>query len=133
VAQTKRKRRRKHKGTQGGKIDSRPKGRPRNRAEAKQRAQARRSGAGGGKRAVAQQGPAPPTWGSAARKGVLAAGIFFALLALAFQRPIGASLGIAAFMVAFYVPMAYYTDKFMYNRHLRKQQQERAQQQQNGS
>ena len=61
MAQTKRKRRRKHKGTQGGKIDSRPKGRPRNRAEAKQRAQARRSGSGG-KRAVAQQGPQPPTW-----------------------------------------------------------------------
>jgi hypothetical protein len=133
MAQTKRKRRRKHRGTQGGKVDSRPKGRPRNRAEAKQRAQARRSG--GGKRGVAQQGPAPPTWGGAARKGVLAAGIFFALLALAFQRPIGASLGIAAFMVAFYVPMAYFTDKFMYNRHLRKQQLERQAQaqQQNGS
>jgi Flp pilus assembly protein TadB len=136
VAQTKRKRRRKHKGTQGGKIDSRPKGRPRNRAEAKQRAQARRSGSGGGgKRAVAQQGPQPPTWGSAARKGLLAAAIFFALLAVAFQRPIGASIGIAAFMVAFYVPMAYFTDKFMYNRHLRKQQQERqaGAQGQNGS
>ena len=126
MAQTRRRRRRKHRGTQGGKIDTRPKTRPRNRAEAKQRAQARRSGAGAKKRAAAPaRGSVPPTWGSAARKGVLAAGIFFALLALAFQRPLAASAGIAAFMVVFYVPMAYYTDRFFYNRQKRKEQQER--------
>jgi len=127
VAQTKRKRRRKHKGTQGGKIDTRPRARPRNRAEAKQRAKTRRAGGGSSKRSAAQLGPAPPTWGSAARKGLIAAAIFFVLLAVAFGREIAPSAGIAAFMVAFYIPMAYYTDRFMYNRAKRKAEQERAQ------
>lgn len=127
MAPTKRKRRKKHRGTQGGRIDAKPKGRPRNRAEAKQRAQARRSGSGG-KRSVSQsRAQTPPTWGSAARKGLIAGGIFFALLVLAFGRPPGASVALAAFMLLFYVPMAYYTDRFFYNRARAKEQEERAQ------
>jgi Flp pilus assembly protein TadB len=127
MAQTKKKRRRKHRGTQGGKVDTRPRGKPRNRAEAKQRAASRRTG-GSGKRAAASTGRAatgPPTWASAAKKGLVAALIFFALLALAFGRPVGASLGIALFMVVFYVPMAYFTDRFFYNRQLAKADRER--------
>jgi len=118
MAQTKRKRRRKHRGTQGGSIDNRRRGRPRNRAEARARAQQRQK----------QRGPrtaGPPTWGSAFRKGLVAAAIFFALLALAFQRPIGASVLLAAFMLVFYVPMGYMTDRFFYNRQLRREQRER--------
>ncbi|MGZ5312493.1 MAG: hypothetical protein ACXWZW_12615 [Solirubrobacterales bacterium] len=126
MAQTKKKRRRKHRGTQGGRVDTRPaRGRPRNRAEARQRAQARSSG---GSRSAAGPRPlVPPTWGSAFRKGLIAAVIFFALMALAFQRPIASAAGIAAFMVAFYVPMAYFTDRLFYNRNLRKQQAARSQ------
>jgi hypothetical protein len=125
MAQTKKKRRRKRRGTQGGRVDTRAaRGRPRNRAEARQRAQARRTGGG---RTRAAAAPGPPTWGSAFRKGLVAAAIFFALMALAFQRPLGAAAGIAAFMVAFYVPMAFYTDRFFYQRGLRKQQQAHAQ------
>ena len=42
MAQTKKKRRRKHRGTQGGRIDTRPaRGRPRSRAEAQARARSR--------------------------------------------------------------------------------------------
>ena len=130
MAQTKRKRRRKHRGTQGGKIDTRPRGKPRNRAEARQRAQQRRStpskGGRSRQRGIASDLPAPPTWGGAIRKGLIAAAIFFVLLALAFQRPVGSSAAIAVFMTAFYVPMAYFTDKFFYNRQLAKQQRERA-------
>jgi hypothetical protein len=134
VAQTKRKRRRKHRGTQGGKIDNRPKGRPRNRAEAKQRAQQRRAGAGSTKRGATQARTVnPPSWGSAAKKGAAAGVIFFVLMALVFSRPIGAAAGIAGFMLLFYIPMAYYTDRFFYGRQLRKQQQERAARAQGGS
>lgn len=127
MAPTKKKRRRKHRGTQGGRVDNRPKGRPRNRAEARQRAKSRGSGGGGRKRAAASGRPAqaPPSWRSAATKGLVAAGIFFVLIAVAFGRPAGASLGIAAFMLVFYVPMAYYTDRFFYNRQLRKAEAER--------
>ncbi|MDP9189528.1 MAG: hypothetical protein M3O25_09795 [Actinomycetota bacterium] len=127
MAPTKKKRRRKHRGTQGGKVDSRPRGRPRNRAEARQRAQSGRSRGSSSKRSAAssRSAPSPPTWASAARKGLVAAVIFFVLLALAFGRAPVSSLGLAGFMLVFYVPMAYYTDRFFYNRQLRKAEQER--------
>jgi hypothetical protein len=134
VAQTKRKRRRKHRGTQGGRVDDRVRRRPANRAEARQQAKARRSG-GGSKRRQAASGPGgrpltPPSWASAARKAGVAGLIFFVLLAVAFSRPIGASAALAGFMLLFYIPMAYYTDRFMYSRRLgqiAKEQAERKQ------
>ena len=131
MAQTKKKRRRKHRGTQGGRIDTAPRRRPANRAEARQQAKARRAG-GGGKRK--QQGPTDargrplvePTWGSAIRKALFAGVIFFALLALLFSRPIAASAALAGFMLLFYIPMAYYTDRFFFNRRLAQLQKERS-------
>ena len=128
MAQTKKKRRRKHRGTQGGRIDDRPKGRPRNRAEARQQAKAKRSG-GGRKRAVAatqDRRLQPPTWGSAFTKGMFAALLFFALLVIAFGRDLAPSAAIAGAMVLFYTPMAYFTDQFFYNRRLRQVAKERA-------
>ena len=131
MAQTKRKRRRKHRGTQSGRIDARPKGRPRNRAEARQRAKSRGSRSRGGR---GGQGPAlrPPSWRSAAFKAVPIAGLFFLLVVVAFGEKPGPSLGLAAFMLLFYIPMAYYTDRFFYQRQLRKQARARADKAQGG-
>jgi hypothetical protein len=130
VAQTKKKRRRKHRGTQGGRIDTAPRRRPANRAEARQQAKAKRAG-GGRKR---QQGPTDargrplvePNWGNAIKKSILAGLIFFVLLAVVFQRPMGASAALAGFMLLFYIPMAFYTDRFFFNRRLAQLQKERA-------
>lgn len=133
MAQTKKKRRRKHRGTQGGGISTRPKGRPRNRAEARARAQARRSGAGAKGRAPTR-GIVPPTWSSAFKKGLVAGVLFFVILALVFKEPVPQSAALAAFMLLFYVPMGYFTDKLFYQRNMRKQQRERqAQQSGNGA
>ena len=121
MAQTKR-RKRKHRGTQTGKIDSRPRGRPRNRAEAKARAQSRGSKS---KSRPQQRGVAPPTWRSAFLKGLAAAVIFFVAIGLVFKRPVGASAALAAFMLVFYVPMSYYTDGFFYRRRLRQAEKEK--------
>jgi hypothetical protein len=120
MAQTKRKRRRKHKGTQGGRIDRRPaRGRPRSRAEAQARARQR-----GSRKKGAARTPDPPSWGSAIRKGLIAAAIFFGLLLVFGQDPLPTGL-LALVMLGFYVPLAYMTDGFFYRRHLRKQEQER--------
>lgn len=121
MAQTKKKRHRKHRGTQGGRVDERPKGRPRNRAEARQQAKARRSGSGG-KRTTASQsrGLQPPSWGSAFTKGLFAAALFLGLLVVVLGRGFGPSAAIAGAMVLFYTPMAYYLDLFFYNRRLRQ-------------
>ena len=110
MAQAKKKRRRKHRGTQGGRIDSnrRPKARPRTREEAKARARSR-----------SKRGPRvdnPPTWGNAVVRGVIAAVVFFVLLIALFGRPLGSALALAGFMLAFYIPAGHYLDTMMWRR-----------------
>jgi hypothetical protein len=109
VAQTRKKRRRKHRGTQGGRVDpNRRPGRPRSREEAKARA---RSG-----RKTQTKVDSPPTWSSAATRGLVAAVIFTALLMLLFKRPPGAAFGLGAAMLVFYIPAGYYIDTAMWRR-----------------
>ncbi len=137
MAQTKKKRRRKHRGTQGGRIDTRPT-KPRNRAEAKARAKTRRSGGGSSSsrnRPAAGMGSRqldPPSWGGAFKKGGLAALFFFVLIAFVFGRGAANAIGISALMLLFYIPMSYYVDTFFFNRQLRKAEQERTKTQQGG-
>ena len=120
MAQTNRRRRRKHRGTQSGRIDRRPtRGRPRSRAEAKARAGQRSRKKPGTREA------GPPTWRSALQKSVIAGALFFALLVVAFGRPPMASAAIAVLMLGFYVPMSFLFDRFFYQRRLRQEQKER--------
>lgn len=107
MAQANKKRRRKHRGTQGGRIDTKGRGRPRSREEAKARA---RSG-----RKRAPRADHPPTWRSAVLRGLVAAVIFTVFL-LILGRGLGAALGLGAFMLAFYIPAGYYFDSMMWRR-----------------
>jgi hypothetical protein len=108
MAQTRKKRNRKHRGTQGGRVDpGRRSGRPRSREEAKARARA-----GRGQKKV----DAPPTWRSAIVRGVVAAVIFTALLLTLFGRSVAEALGLGAFMLAFYIPAGYWIDTTMWRR-----------------
>ena len=98
MAQTKKKRRRKHRGTQGGRVDTnRRTSKPRSRAEAK-------------------RGDSPPTWRGAIIRGVVAAVVFTALLMLIFGRSLGSALGIGVFMLVFYIPAGYYMDNVLWRR-----------------
>jgi hypothetical protein len=116
MAQTRRRRRRKHRGTQTGRIDRRGRGsRPRSREEARARA----------KRQLADRRDVPPTWRSATNRGLIAAGIFFVLLLLLFVRPVGESLALSAFMLAIYIPLGYTIDRFFYNRRQAAKRRER--------
>jgi hypothetical protein len=120
MAQTKKKRRRKHRGTQGGRIDSRPaRGRARSRAEAQSRARNRTKKKGG------PRVPEPPSWSSALKKGGIAAVLFVGVITVFGQNP-AVALGVGVLMLGFYVPMAFTLDRFMYQRHLRKEAQKRA-------
>jgi hypothetical protein len=122
MAQTKKKRRRKHRGTQGGRIDRRPaRGRARNRAEAQARARSRGKKKGGGGPRV----PGPPNWSSAFKKGGIAAALFLALLIVFGQNPATAVL-VGTLMLGFYVPMTYLLDRFVHQRYLRKEAKKRA-------
>ena len=126
MAQTKKKRRRKHRGTQGGRIDtSRRRASPRSREEAKARARANRSNR-------QPRADPPPTWRTAIIRGVVAAVIFFVLLLLIFKRPLGAALGFGAFMLVFYIPAGYYIDMTMWRRRERARMRKRQQSQGGG-
>jgi hypothetical protein len=107
VAQTRKRRRRKHRGTQGGTIDRRGRtSRPRNRQEARARA----------RRTQVDRRDVPPTWRSSTNRALIAAGVFFVLLVLLFGQPVGSSIALAAFMLLLYIPMGYGIDRFFYNR-----------------
>lgn len=113
MAQTKKKRRRKRRGTQGGSIDTRRRtSRPRSREEAKARARAGRK--------PAQKGDLPPTWRGSITRGLVAAVVFAVLLMLIFKRPVGVSLALGAFMLAFYIPAGYFIDMTLWRRRERQ-------------
>jgi Flp pilus assembly protein TadB len=132
MAQTRRRRRKKHRGTQGGKLDARPRSRPRNRAEAKARAQSRSKRASGSRAGPRERGLTPPNWRSAFYKGAVAALLFFVLIGIAFKKPLAGAAALAAFMLLFYVPMSYYTDRFFYQRRIRQAEKERIAKSQRG-
>ena len=118
MAQTRRRRRRKHRGTQGGGIDRRGRsGRPRSRQEARART---RKQLGAKKRT-----DGPPTWRRAVGRGSFAAGLFLVLLIALFHQPVASSVAVAVLMLAFYIPMGYIIDRFVYNRRLAAAQRER--------
>lgn len=109
MAQTKKRRRRKRRGTQGGRIDANRRAmRPRSREEAKARARA--------KRKPATRTDLPPSWRSSITRGVVAAAIFAVLLLAIFRRPLGVSIVLGLFMLAFYVPAGYFIDTAMWRR-----------------
>lgn len=108
MAQTRKKRQRKHRGTQGGRVDpNRRTGRPRSREEAKARARGRKR---------APRVDAPPTWRNAIVRGVVAAVVFTGLLMLIFGRSVGSALALGGFMLAFYIPAGYFLDTMMWRR-----------------
>jgi hypothetical protein len=109
MAQTRKKRQRKRRGTQGGRVDPNPRrSKPRTRAEAKAQMSTKR-----------RPGPKedlPPTWRNSFVRGIFAAVIFAVLLIVLFKRPVPASLVFGLFMLIFYVPAGYYIDMTLWRR-----------------
>ena len=125
MAQTRKKRKRRHRGTQAGTIEargrtSRPSGarssspakKPANRAEAREQARQNR----------ANRFDEPPTWRGALNRSLIAAAIFGVAIVVFFRRPVVSGVILAALMVLMYLPMSYYTDRFLYNRRQRQKQ-----------
>jgi len=116
MAQTRRKRTRKHRGTPAGTIErSGRTGRPRTREEAKQISRERRD----------QRMNKPPTWRGALNKAAIAALVFGVLVVLLFKRSVGGGLTLAAFMFLLYIPLGYGTDLMLYRFRRRRLEQRR--------
>jgi hypothetical protein len=113
MAQTRRKRTRKHRGTPAGTIErSGRTGRPRTREEAKQISRQRRT----------ERLGKPPTWRGAMQRAAIAAAVFGVLVVVAFKREIAQGAVLAAFMFLLYIPLGYATDTVIYRFRQRRRQ-----------
>jgi hypothetical protein len=121
MAQTKRKRRTKHRGTPAGTIETR------GRTGRKPTAGERKGGKPDSKQTSRDRRLArmdqPPTWRSALNRAVIATGILVLFLILFFKQDAVRALALAGFALVVYVPMGYYTDLLMYRRRQAKKLQ----------
>lgn len=105
MAQTKRKRTRKHRGTPAGTIERAGRtGRPQTREDAKQISRQRRQ----------ERLDSPPTWRSSVNRAAIAAALFGVLVILAFGRSVAQGVILAGFMFLLYIPLGYMTDVAVY-------------------
>jgi hypothetical protein len=112
MAQTKRKRRTKHRGTAAGTISARGRtGRPPTPAERKK--QSRES-------AREERLNRMPTWNSAMKRAGLAAAFMFLFLLLTSKGNVAAAVVFAVFAFALYVPSGYYLEMYLWRRRQRK-------------
>jgi hypothetical protein len=116
MAQTKRKRRTKHRGNAAGTIEARGRtGRPLSADEKKKQTK---------QTAREKRLNTPPTWKSAFARAGMAAAIMFPLTILLFAKSnrVASALIFTGFAFVFYVPLGYYVDMTMYRRRQRKRQ-----------
>ena len=116
MAQTKRKRRTKHRGNAAGTIETRGRtGRPLSAEEKKKEARAT---------ARERRLSTPPTWNSAAKRAGIASALLFVFLMLTARGNAGSRLGLSAgFAVGaflLYSALGFYMDQFLYRRRMRK-------------
>ena len=112
MAQTKRKRTRKHRGTPAGTIERAGRtGRPRTREDGKQISRQRRM----------ERMSQPPTWRGALNRAAIAAAVFGVLVVVAFGRSMAQGALLAAFMLLLYIPLGYATDTAIYRFRQRRQ------------
>lgn len=122
MAQTKRKRTRKHRGNAAGIVEraahnSRAatgsqsgKRRPTTKEEARLEARRKRQ----------ERFNRPPTWKGALQRAGIAAALFAVLITLVFREKAATSLALALFMLVVYVPLSYITDRALYNWRVKK-------------
>ena len=121
MAQTRKRRRTKHRGNAAGMVEARgrtgrPPPEPRRRARSQD---ARPTGAATG-------WSTPPTWRSALNRAGIATVVFAILVLVLFKQSMAQAVLLAAVMLLLYVPLTYYTDLWIHRRYLRKQEQAKA-------
>lgn len=104
MAQTKRKRRSKHRGNAAGGIETRGRtGRRLTPAETKGKSRQDRFSR-------------PPTWRGAINRAAIATAFFVVAIILIFKQPVASTVALAAVVFLMYIPLGYYTDQLIYRR-----------------
>lgn len=111
MAQTKRKRRSKHRGNAAGIVEQR--GRTSRPPTPEERKKAQKQSA---RSARMDRYSKPPSWMSAANRALIITVIFVAVLVFAMRRPVSSSVALGGFMLLLYIPIGYFTDSFFYKR-----------------
>ena len=120
MAQTKRKRRSKHRGNAAGVVEAR--GRTGRRPTEEELRKASRE------TARERRMNKPPTWNGAFLKAALMAGLLFLFTQLGVfgsNAAISQSILLSVFAVLLYTPLAYVTDRWVYQRNQRRRQQQK--------
>ena len=115
MAQTKRKRRSKHRGNAAGTIEARGRtGRKATEEEQKKVAKKRSA-----TQTRAERMAQPPSWNRATLRAGAASGLLFVLTQIGlFQKnvPIGQAIGVCLVAMLIYIPLGYIFDNWMYKR-----------------
>jgi hypothetical protein len=112
MAQTKRRRRTKHRGNAAGVVEQR--GRTGRRPTETERKPAK------GDAARPHRLDQPPTWKGVAQRTAFIVVLFVVIIEVVTRKPVVPILALAVFMFAIYVPLGYVTDGWMYRRRQRQ-------------
>ena len=116
MAQTKRKRQTKHRGNAAGIVEARgrtgraPTAAERNPKTKRTQTAAERRGA---------RLDRPPTWKGAFNRAMIAA-VLMLLIAILLTKKPATAIGLFPIVLALYVPLGYYTDRYLYRRRQRQ-------------
>src|SRR3954447_10675751 len=117
MAQTRKKRRSKHRGTQAGTIET--PGRTGRAVSSNRPAPSRQAG---GKQRREARFDKEPTWRSSVNRAAFAAVILAIFIGIT-QKNIAQGVILGVFAMLLYVPMSYYTDRMLWRRRQRQKQQ----------
>ena len=119
MAQTKKKRKTKHRGNAAGMVEARGRtGRKPTTDEKSGRSTRDQKKDGSALRP--HRLDQPPTWKGALFRAAVASASFFAVLVLFFKRPAQASAVVAVMMILVYTPLGYFTDLWIHKRRVAK-------------
>jgi len=118
MAQTKRKRRTKHRGNAAGIVEhrgrtSRPPSPEERKALRKEQSRASRN----------DRFSKPPSWRSAANRALITTLLFVVVIVFVLRQPVQQAIALGGFMLLLYIPIGFYTDSYFYRR--RQQQSAR--------
>jgi hypothetical protein len=116
MAQTKKKRRSKHRGNAAGVVEAR--GRTGRKPTAEERKISERELAAERRRERMMR---PPSWKSATTRAALAAVAFGLLTIFVLQQGIAQAISLTCLVFLFYIPLGYYTDALLYKRRMRNE------------